>query len=55
LRRALARTDQSVGHYDASVRAHVNRRCPPVTAPLGCFSNQDGQQPFGVEIRDAKR
>jgi hypothetical protein len=32
LRRALARADQSLGHYDASVRAHVDRRFPRVTA-----------------------
>jgi protein gp37 len=30
LRRALARADQSLGHYDASVRAHVDRRFPRV-------------------------
>ena len=40
LRPVLAFADQRVGHYDASVRAHVNRRCPRVTALLGCFSNQ---------------
>jgi hypothetical protein len=28
----VARTDQSLGHYDASVRAHVDRRFPRVTA-----------------------
>src|SRR5450830_289167 len=46
LLRALARTDQSVGHYDASLRAHVNRRCPRVTALLGCFSNEYRQHPL---------
>jgi hypothetical protein len=55
LRRALARTDQSVGHYDASVRAHVDRRFPRVMAVLGCFSNQQRQQPLRIEVLDAKR
>src|ERR1039457_2858683 len=32
LRRALARGDQSVGHYDASVHAHVDPRFSPVSA-----------------------
>jgi len=39
LRRALARADQSLGRYDASVRAHVDRRFPRVTALLGSFSD----------------
>ena len=43
LRRALARTDQRLGHYDASMRAHVQRRFPPVTALSGSFSNQKRQ------------
>jgi hypothetical protein len=25
----MSRTDQSLGHYDASVRAHINRRFHP--------------------------
>jgi hypothetical protein len=44
LRRALARTDQSVGHYDASVRAHVNRRCPRVTARQVGFRTSMGSR-----------
>src|ERR1035437_1038913 len=34
LRRALARTDQRLGHYDASMRAHVQRRFPPGDRPF---------------------
>ena len=50
LRRALARTDQRLGHYDASMRAHVQRRFPPVTALSGCFSRQHLQQPVRTSI-----
>jgi hypothetical protein len=49
LRRALARADQSLGHYDASVRAHVDRRFPRVSALLGSLSNEHGQHPLGVD------
>jgi hypothetical protein len=34
---ALARTDQRPGHFDASVRAHVDRRFPRVTALQAAF------------------
>ena len=54
LRRALARTDQRLGHYDASMRAHVQRRFPPGERPSGSFSNEHRQQPFRIEIVDAK-
>ena len=54
LRRALARTDQRLGRYDASVRAHIDRRFPRVSALLGSFSNEHGQQPFRIEVLDAK-
>ena len=50
----LARTDQTLGHHDASARAHVDRRVPPGDRPLGCFSNQNWQQPFRIEVVDAK-
>jgi hypothetical protein len=55
LRRALARTDKSVGHYHASVRAHVDRRCPRVIALSGSFSNHHGQKPLRIKVLDAKR
>jgi len=55
LRRALARTDQRLGHYDASMRAHVQRRFPPGDRPSGCFSNEYRQQPLRIEVVDAKR
>src|SRR5664280_559169 len=51
----LARTDQTLGHHDASARAHVDRRVPPGDRPLGCFSNQNWQQSFGVEVVDTER
>jgi hypothetical protein len=51
----LARTDQTLGHHDASARAHVRRRVPPGDRPLGCFSNQNWQQSFGVEVVDTER
>ena len=54
LRRALARTDQRLGHYDASMRAHVQRRFPPGERPSGSFSNEHRQQPFRIEVLDAK-
>src|SRR5450759_2286356 len=34
LRQALAFADQSLGHYDASMRAHVQRRFPPGDRPF---------------------
>jgi hypothetical protein len=55
LRRALARTDQHLGHYDASVRAHVDRRFPPGDRSSGSFLNEHGQQPFRIEVLDAER
>jgi hypothetical protein len=55
LRRALARTDQRLGHHDASVRAHVDRRFHWGDLPSGCFSNQNRQQPLRIEVLDAKR
>jgi hypothetical protein len=55
LRRPLARTDQRLGGRDTLVRAHVDRRSPPVIALLGCFSNEQRQKPLRIEILDAKR
>jgi hypothetical protein len=52
---ALARADQSLGHYDASVRAHVDRRFPPGDRPSGCLLSQYRQKPLRVEVLDAKR
>ena len=43
LRRALARADQSLGHYDDSVRAHVDRRFPRVTAFQAAFRASTGR------------
>lgn len=40
LRQALAFADQGLDGYDFSAHAHVDPRCPRVTALLGCFSNQ---------------
>jgi hypothetical protein len=40
--------------YDDSVRAHFDRRFPPGDRPSGSFSNEHGQQPFRVEVADAK-
>ena len=55
LRRALARTDQCLSHYDASVRAHVDRRFPPGDRSSGSFLNEHGQQPFRIEVLDSER
>src|SRR5450830_457524 len=59
LRWPLAGTDQRVGHYDASVRAHVGPlqrlwlsfRDPP----SGGFSNLHRKQPFRIEVLDLER
>ena len=42
LRRALARTDQRLGHYDAPVRAHVDGRVSPGDALQAVFRTSTG-------------
>src|ERR1035441_7907721 len=50
LRLVLARTDQRFARHEASVRAHVDRDLSQVDLPSGCFSNQNWQLPFRVEV-----
>ena len=46
---ALARTDQRPARGDTSVRAHLDRLFPRVSALLGSLSNEHGQHPLGVD------
>ena len=50
----MSRTDQRLNRHHASVRAHVNRRLTRGDLPSVCFSNEHRQQPFRIEVLDAK-